>query len=69
MWLELNNCQEQYLGQIIFDDIATLSDTIVKQNEPVVVFGLKWVILNDQNLNRRMAFSDHFLELYFRILK
>ena len=35
-------CQEQYLGQINFDDIATFSDTIVKQNEPVVVFGLKW---------------------------
>ena len=35
-------CQEQYLGQIIFDDIATFSDTTVKKNEPVVVFGLKW---------------------------
>ena len=35
-------CQEQYLGQIIFDDIGTFSNTTVKQNEPVAVFGQKW---------------------------
>ena len=34
-------CQEQYLGQIFCDDIATFSNTTVKQNEPVAIFGLK----------------------------
>lgn len=37
-WLELDNCymcQEQYLGQIICDDLACLNYTTVKQNEPV----------------------------------
>ena len=34
-------CQEQYLGQIFFDDISTFSNTTVKQIEPVAVFGQK----------------------------
>ena len=45
MWLELNNCQEQYLGQKIFDDIATLSDTIRFRAKMTKIWTVEWPLV------------------------